>query len=150
MNAHQIDHQRPIARCTVRGGKPDDLAYVVDSWTKHARTHKHMRDAVQHVRALLGRSGSRLFVAHVPDEPDAILGWAVLEDSGGPWSRPVVHYVYCRASGRRQGVARALLGELASHAVDYSSAWPSGFAAPKTWAFNAARAKTATESSEGT
>lgn len=130
---------RPL--CTIRPGKPDDLAFVADSWTKHAHRGERKASATKHVRALLSRSSSYLSVAHVPGEPDAILGWVVVEDANGPWTVPVIHYVYVRASGRRQGVARTLLAGLVARAVEYSSR-AKGIALPAKWTLNEVRAET--------
>ena len=124
--------------CETRPGKPDDLAFVVDSWTKHAFRHARMRNATAHVRSLLARPGSYLSVAHVPGEPDAILGWAVVED-GEP---ACVHYVYVRSAARKTGVARSLVGRLALETVEYSSAAPVNLALPQTWTVNTKRAET--------
>lgn len=122
----------------MRPGRPDDLAYVVDSWAKHAFRGQRMRNAVAHVRALLGRPGSYLSVAHVPGEPDAILGWAVVED-GKPMC---IHYVYVRSTARRMGVARALVGRLRGERIDFSSEAPSSLTLPATWTLNLKRAET--------
>lgn len=146
--------------CETRPGKPDDLAFVVDSWTKHAFRHARMRNATAHVRSLLARPGSYLSVAHVPGEPDAILGWAVVEEGstvavlnrdGTPGvldgithlKQPAcVHYVYVRSAARKTGVARSLVGRLALETVEYSSAAPVNLALPQTWTVNTARAAT--------
>lgn len=129
------------APCVVRIGKPDDLAFVVDSWTKHAHRGQRMRTATTHVRSLLARDGATLIVAHVPGEPDAILGWAVLEAAAR--LVPVcVHYVYVRSAARRTGVAREMLGELAGQAIEYSSATPGNVVPPRGWVLNVGRART--------
>ncbi len=128
----------PRLPCTIRMGKPDDLAFVVDSWTKHAFRGTRMRTATAHVRELLARDGSRLIVAHVVDDPDAILGWAATEDG-----RPAcLHYVYVRSAARRQGVAAAMMGASVREATDYSSAPGANLEPPQAWTLNEARAKT--------
>ncbi len=137
--------------CETRIGKPDDLAFVVDTWTKYAlRTAARsvrLGDLTRHVRKLLGVADvplhdlpphlPRLLVAHVPGEPDAILGWAAVE-AGRPGC---VHYVYVRRDARLQGVARALVGST-DVALEYSHAAPKGIAVPKAWTLNIARAGT--------
>ncbi len=122
--------------CTVRVGKPDDLAFVVDSWTKHAHRKQRLRTATAHVRALLARAGARLVVAHVPNEPDDILGWVAAED-GKP---PCIHYVYVRSVARRQGVAAKMLDASVREAIEHSS--PCAFA-PAVWKFKPERSVTA-------
>lgn len=124
--------------CTVRLGKPDDLAWVVDCWTSNAPALRGLRtsERTARVRGLLARDGSRLLVAHVPGEPDSLLGWAAIED-GKP---ACIHYAYVRASGRRLGIARAMLGDIERDAVDYSHAAPKGVVVPRTWNLNPKRA----------
>lgn len=132
--------------CEIRLGKPDDLAFVVDCWTKYeARSSRgrRFRDSTSHVRALLARDGSRLLVAHVPGEPDSILGWAATEDGvAGPERVPAcIHYVYVRKDARRLGVASALIGERDVR-LEYSHALPLGIVVPATWTLNVKRAET--------
>ena len=135
MNAATVLQRGMQNTCIVRMGKPDDLAYVVASWTKHGHRCERAVNAKAHVRALLARADSRLIVAHVPDDADAILGWTALEV--GPLC---VHYIYVRSASRRQGVAAAMLREVACDALEYSRR--ATFAAPKGWTLNEARART--------
>ena len=127
-----------ISICETRVGKPDDLAFVVDCWTKNdpELRNSFLRDSTRHVRTLLARDASRLIVAHVPGEPDAILGWAAYE--GG--AVPCVHYVYVRKDARRHGVARAMVGDL--DRAEYSHAAPKGIGAPRGWSLKTERAVT--------
>jgi GNAT superfamily N-acetyltransferase len=120
--------------CIVRVGKPEDVPFVVDTWTKRGYRGERMREATMRVRALIARPTSRLIVAHVPDDVDAMLGWAVLEV--GPLC---LHYIYVRSAARRQGVARAIMREVACDALEYSRACE---LAPKSWTLNEGRAKT--------
>jgi GNAT superfamily N-acetyltransferase len=144
----------PRLACTIRRGKPDDLAFIVDSWTKHGHRGERMRDATRHVRSLLARdpvalaamtSGERegsirsLLVAHVPDDANAILGWALIEASRTD-APTCIQYVYVRSTARLQGVARSLLSMLEGEAVEHSL--PSKLA-PAVWIFNPERAVTA-------
>ncbi len=129
----------PVLVCDVRMGKPSDLAYVVDSWVKHAYRGMRPSPWVTHVRGLLARDGSRLLVAHVPKEPDAILGWAATEDPTAV-APPCWHYCYVRATARLMGVASSLVREWAHDVADYSS--PCATAKPpKGWTFAPDRAK---------
>lgn len=134
--------------CETRVGKPDDLAFVVDCWTKNDPELRslRLRDSTKHVRTLLGvvdalqselpRLLHRLLIAHVPSEPDAILGWAAYERG----AIPCVHYLYVRKDARRQGVARALVGDL-EH-TEYSHVAPKGIVVPSGWSLNTERANT--------
>jgi ribosomal protein S18 acetylase RimI-like enzyme len=93
----------PIA---IRLGRPSDLAYVVDTWVKrgHERNER-LREATARVRSLLARPETVLRVACLPDDSDAILGWAVVSFVPSP----KLHYVYVRKEARNQGIARRLL-----------------------------------------
>lgn len=126
------------APCTLRWGKIDDLAFIVDSWTKKDPDMRAMRqrDSTRHVRTLLAREGSRVIVAHVPDDADAILGWAAVE-------RECLHYVYVRSTARRQGIARAMLETVPI--VAYSHRVARGLMAPSLWVYEPERADTAAE-----
>lgn len=126
-----------ISICETRIGKPDDLAFVVDCWAKNdpALRSMRLRDSTKHVRALIVRS--QLLIAHVPREPDAILGWAVTE----PGRPPCVHYIYVRSVARRQGVASALVG-VTDAPIEYSHVAPKGIAVPSGWSLNTERANT--------
>jgi ribosomal protein S18 acetylase RimI-like enzyme len=100
----------PIA---IRLGRPSDLAYVVDTWTKRGHERgERLREATARVRAILARPDSVLRVATLPDDSDAILGWAVVASatlSDAEISLPKLHYVYVRKEARQQGIARRLL-----------------------------------------
>jgi GNAT superfamily N-acetyltransferase len=93
----------PVA---IRLGRPSDLAFVVDSWVKRGHERgERLREATARVRALLARHDSVLRVACLPDDSDAILGWAVI--TAKPPHK--LHYVYVRKEARKQGIARTLL-----------------------------------------
>lgn len=64
-----------------------------------------MRDATARVRGILARPDSVLRVACLPDDPDAILGWAVITAD----QPPKLHFVYVRKEARKNGIARMLL-----------------------------------------
>lgn len=49
--------------------------------------------------------GASVRLAVLPDEPDVVLGWAVVEG-------PLVHYVYIKPPFRRHGMATALLADV--------------------------------------
>jgi GNAT superfamily N-acetyltransferase len=79
---------------------------VVDTWVKRGHMRgERLREATSRVRALLARPDSVLRVASLPDDDDAILGWAVIS-ADEPHE---LHYVYVRKEARNQGIARRLL-----------------------------------------
>jgi GNAT superfamily N-acetyltransferase len=93
----------------IRAADASDRAYVLRSWFEGARQTHWARDLgpvffAEHGRvleAILDRAACR--IAHVPSEPTAILGFAVLE------LPDVLHWVHVRHSVRGQGIAKALV-----------------------------------------
>lgn len=98
---------------TIRAGTPHDHNYVIQSWvranqgTAAAKSCHRVYYSEHHatVAALLRRPTVHLTVACLPDDPDALMGWAVTEPD-------TIHYVLVRAEARRQGIARQLLSVL--------------------------------------
>jgi len=98
----------------VRDGRPDEEALVYKSWVGTYSSSLFARGIsrglfeerhTKLVRDILKRGGV-IRVAHAAEEPDAILGWAVIE-------RPnVLHYVYVKEPFRRLGIARRLVAEV--------------------------------------
>lgn len=90
----------------LRLGRPSDLPFVVDCWAKRGHAHnERLGEATARVRSIIARADSVLRVACLPDDEDAILGWAVLSTD----EPPRLHYVYVRKEARGQGIARRLL-----------------------------------------
>ena len=93
----------PVA---IRLGRPSDLPYVVDTWVKRGHDRgERLHAATARVRAILARADSVLRVACLPDDSDAIIGWAAVTAADSP----TLHYVYVRKDARNQGIARLLL-----------------------------------------
>jgi GNAT superfamily N-acetyltransferase len=93
----------PIA---IRLGRASDLPFVVDSWVKRGHDKgERLGEATSRVRAVLARPDTVLRVACLPDDEDAIIGWAAV--SFIPTSK--LFYVYVRKDARKQGVATRLL-----------------------------------------
>ena len=91
-------------RTIIRAAKPSDLAYITDVWVTQATRYVNMSIRAVKARAQYLLEHSRTTVACLPDDQDAIVGFAVFEGSR-------VHMAYVRASARRLGVARALFKE---------------------------------------
>jgi ribosomal protein S18 acetylase RimI-like enzyme len=97
----------------LREGRPTDHPLVLDSWLggdKYSPAGRdfgplYMREHKATARAVIARA--QLRVAHVPDDEDAIMGWAVVLPE--PTDRRVVYYVYTKRDARRLGIAKALL-----------------------------------------
>lgn len=102
---------QPVIPVAIRFGRPSDLPYVADTWAKRGRQpSERLGAATARVRAILARSDTVLRIACLPDDSDAILGWAVVS-SDDP---PACVYVYVRKDARKQGLARLLLAGVES------------------------------------
>jgi len=90
----------------IRMGRPSDLPFVTDSWVKRGHEKgERLRDATARVRRILASPSSVLRVAVLPDDDDAIIGWAVITAD----DPPQLHYAYVRKELRGQGIAKVLL-----------------------------------------
>jgi hypothetical protein len=90
----------------VRDARPSDLAYLTEVWITQATRHVHG----QSVRSLKSKAQdimakSTIHVACLPDDQDAIVGFAVVEGSR-------VHMAYTRASARRLGVMKSIFARV--------------------------------------
>lgn len=95
----------------VRDAVPDDGNFIRDAWRRsyaaspwasmfdRSLYHPVQRFIVERLLAL-----SRVRVAHLPTDPDALFGFAVVEG-------PTLHYVYVKPPHRMMGVARELVGK---------------------------------------
>ena len=107
----------------IRPADASDRAYVLRSWFGGARQTRWARDLgpiffEEHgrvIESILDRSTCR--IAHVPGEPAAILGFAVMEHNA-------FHWVHVRTQFRRQGIAKALASEFATRGSVQCSHWP--------------------------
>jgi hypothetical protein len=133
----------------LRDGHVGDHAFIIDTWVQCNRNSKMALDVGDIyvpeqkrliLRILLSKE-TKLTVAHVLDDEDAILGWAI----GRPIPDPVVYYSYVRMSARRQKVACAMLSrllhtkseELPCLKVQFSHRpMTPSLKAPKAWRFN--------------
>lgn len=104
-----------VTGVVIRPARESDMAYVYDTWLKALRPeYPDMRtgDYFAWMRARIdqhvidGVVGG--WVAHPEGEPDVIWGWAA-------WNLEAVHFVYVRPEHRRQGIGRALVGDLVPH-----------------------------------
>lgn len=131
----------------IREGKPDDYAYVTDTWVRCYRTSKAALDAgdvyVAEQKRLIYHliQTSKLLIAHAPDDEDAILGWAI----GRPGTDPVIYYAYVRSDARRQKLACTLLCRLLNTSPEELSCLKVQFShrpmlpslkPPSTWTYN--------------
>ena len=120
----------------IRAATQDDHPLIFATWLRSyrhgAQFPRHIPEriffAAHHniIEALLERSS--VFVAHPVDDPQVILGWAVIEQLPSEGATPsglCVHYTYVKPAFRRSGIARQLLDHVAGwqadgHPVTYS------------------------------
>jgi GNAT superfamily N-acetyltransferase len=96
-------------RYEVREGVEGDMPYVVQTWGESARScypdtptgdyWRHLRRYVESLQEW----DDRLVIAHPPDAPELIWGWAMFDGEQVAW-------VYVRRALRGIGIARALCG----------------------------------------
>lgn len=91
----------------LRGPKPTDLAWVVDTWLRSYRQHHCDVDHDSYFAAqrklIEGLIPQTLVViACDPEDEDHVFGWACVKDD-------VVHYVYVKHTLRSVGVATDML-----------------------------------------
>lgn len=134
-----IDSSHDPAFYQIRLGCPADHAFVVDSWLQSDKSSDraqtagrvYFREQKKLIRLQLARPDSTLRIAHVSEDEDAILGWALVQL---PF---VVQYVYVKKTARKLGIARALLADLLDRDVEY--AYRPIFETiqiPSSWIFN--------------
>ena len=97
---------------------PEDTAFIIQSWVKsywqgfvsfcHEISppiyNKNQRRVIENILTDCKKTS---LVAHVPEEPDVIIGWAVIEKRLG---ERLVHYVYVKEAFRKFGIAERLVG----------------------------------------
>jgi GNAT superfamily N-acetyltransferase len=121
---------------TLRAAKELDVAYLRSSWLDSA---KQSFEAVaagapwlaakkKQIIRLLRDPASRVTVAHVPDDEDAIVGWAVRRGN-------LLLYAYVRPEMRRMGIGKAVMG---SGVVAYAHR-ALRHRAPKAWKYEPER-----------
>lgn len=111
----------------VRIGTAEDRAYVLSTWLKtDERRGRSIEGAfyrpwqARMMADVLARPSTCVRVAHPEGDAATIMGWLAYED-GHP---AILHYCYVRESARRLGIARMLLGELASREIAIVTARP--------------------------
>ena len=139
-----------MSELAYRGGRATDHHYVINSWVKSdSRTAfargiasgVFMAAAHRTVAAILARESTSLLCAVLPDDDDAIIGFAAAEPG-------VVHYCLVRVEYRRRGIASELLTRLGfsrERTCEFSHKPPvpgdnSQIVLPHLWKFNPYRA----------
>lgn len=102
----------------IREGRPSEEALVYQTWVRTFRSSLFAKAVARglyesrqtdRIRTILSRGG-KILVACAPEEPDVVLGWAVVEGDG---EKPhVLHYVHVKEHLRRLGIATQLVQAL--------------------------------------
>lgn len=104
------------AKVAIRGWKPEDLNFIIDSWASSyryspdvAHTDKEVYKVEQRSRIYRLIPRSRIIVANKEGYPDEILGWICFEPPKARGQLPILHYVLVQRSVQLQGIGAALV-----------------------------------------
>lgn len=86
--------------------------YYGDTWFKEIPKAIFMAAYHTVIERLLTKPGVYIKVACLKDDPEVILGYAILADSGN-----TVHWVFCKSAWRKIGIAKSLVPETAKVAT---------------------------------
>lgn len=115
----------------VRAAVPGDLNFILATWLRSFRFDSwaaynlrgpvYFKNQERLIRDILGRPNVVAMVGALDDQPDAVLGYVVVEPT-------CIHFAYTKGAWRRMGVSRTLLlatglfdsldGVEVSHATD--------------------------------
>lgn len=109
----------------IRPASALDIPFIYSSWLKSFKHDsalgKSMRSSIyfEQYREVIDQilEDSQTFVAHLPDEPNVIIGYIVFE-SYASIPTATIHYAFVKESFRRIGVFTSLL-----KLIDYSKPW---------------------------
>jgi GNAT superfamily N-acetyltransferase len=121
----------------LRAAQPGDRSYVLKTWVSgynHSPIARALGNCYYRAWApIIERQYSRsdIRIACVPDEPGAIIGFAVVQPK-----LKLLHYVAIREKWRRKGVASLLLSaELECADIKYSHTPPPHIVVPAGWVY---------------
>lgn len=100
----------------IRKSNNDDFSYILVSWARHFKFSSifarkispaiYFSNHHKVIKKILNRKTTHVLIAHLPDDPDVIIGYLVYE---GVESRPTIHMIYVKRAFRKFGVATELL-----------------------------------------
>jgi hypothetical protein len=90
--------------CRFRIGWPSDYGYIIDTWirSKYRDQAGKWHDEKEKIKPLLTLNNTKIVVACLPDDDDAIMGWLVANSD-------VLQFVYVRKGVRNLGLAKQML-----------------------------------------
>ena len=131
---------------TVRPGRPSDHALILESWKATHRNSvigrehgpQYLQEMKSLIRSILARPDTEVRVAVLPDDDDAIVGYAVV--GRVKTLLPTVYFCYTKLDPpvRRMGIAKTLLADLKDRQVVYTHKPPRHLEIPipKLWEFS--------------
>lgn len=130
----------------IRAGRASDKPFFLESWqASHSLTTigkemgpRYISEQKELINDILSRPTTQTRVAIVPDDDDAILGYAVLGHLDT--LLPRVYFVYVKQHARKLGIATALLHGLKERQVIYThkpaNTLASALPKPAMWIFS--------------
>jgi hypothetical protein len=126
------------AQVQLRGWKPEDLNFIIDSWASSYRfspdvvhTPKDVYKIEQRGRIFRLVTKSRIIVANRKGHPDDILGWVCFEPPQQKGELPILHYVLVQRFVQMQGIGKALVQLCRTSGFDATGPiWATHFTAP--------------------
>lgn len=114
----------------LRDAEPRDRAFWGANWANSYRRSNwagvvpnHLyHDVMRVLQDGLSRRGMRIKIAHIPDDPDALMGFVAWEDD--PGRSPIVHMVYVKDVYRKAGLATDMLEQTVGRAFLYTHRTP--------------------------
>ncbi len=103
-----------MAEVKLRDAVPDDLNFVYSTMLRGLYYGNEFYGEIDKkpffvaydsvIKQMLHKSGMKLVIACLTSEPDAIVGWALLEPQ-----EQVLHFLYVKDPWRKKGIANQLL-----------------------------------------
>ncbi len=111
------------SRWNIRSAVGDDLPFIYGTWAQSYRYDsligKGCRNSIffpeynKVIDYILDQDDTQVLVAHLPAEPNVILGYFVCQPS-------VIHYVYVKEAFRKEGIAKSLFQASGGQGVYYT------------------------------
>lgn len=122
---------------SIRGGLETDLKFVYATWLKGLYFgNDWFREIDQDIyfkayhkviERILAKPKALVWVAHLIEDPDVILGYSVTEG-------PILHFVFVKEAWRRMGLACDLIPDTTNTVTHLTKVGRS--IKPKAWSFN--------------
>lgn len=101
------------SKWTIRSAIGDDLAFIYSTWERSYRYDSYLGKNCKNsiffpyyarvIDWILSQSDTQVLLAVLPDEPNVILGYAVLQPN-------TLHYAFTKEAFQRMGIAKSIIG----------------------------------------